>query len=425
MRLIPSERPFSGEVELPISKSIANRYLIINALSSTSPNPSFPGGELSSKSEIGEIHQLSPLQGGVPRSGVGVSLPEDVQILINALNSNSTEINIAMAGTAMRFLTAFYAIQEGKERLLSGDERMSKRPISDLIDALKELGADISYEGKEGYPPLRIKGNPITGGEVSISGSVSSQYISALMMIGPTMENGLSIKLTGSVLSKSYINLTAKCMANCDVQVAIENNVISIPTTKYQIPALQIEKDWSAASYFYGLACVKPDSKLLLKGLKLNSDQGDSIVAKWFEPLGVSSFQKEKGVEITSSGITDFPSSLDFKNNPDLAQTFAFLAAMLGKKLELTGLDNLRIKETDRVAALKIELEKLGVSVLVNGNALTVSGQISVQEAKVQTYNDHRMAMSAAILSTLIPTEIIDPEVVAKSFPNFWAALDV
>lgn len=393
MKLIPSDRPFLGEVDLPISKSIANRYLIIAAIADKTL--SLPNG-----------------------------LPQDVQVLKGALSSDSAEVNVGMAGTAMRFLTAFYAIQEGKETFLSGDERMSKRPISELVNALKELGADISYEGQEGYPPLRINGKRLAGGEVSISGSISSQFISALMMIAPTMQKGLKINLTGKVLSKPYINLTAKCMAVCGVHVTFENDAISIPSKEYQLPDLEIETDWSAASYFYALACSKPNSKLLLKGLKLNSEQGDSILAKWFEPLGVSSAQKENGVEITSSGITDFPSSLDFKNNPDLAQTFAFLSAALGKKLELTGLDNLRIKETDRIAALKTELEKLGMSVMIDGNSMTVSGQVSVKEAQVSTYNDHRMAMSAALLSTVIPIEIENPDVVAKSFPGFWSELN-
>jgi 3-phosphoshikimate 1-carboxyvinyltransferase len=349
MILTPSDRPFRGEVDLPISKSIANRYLTISAIAGKTF--SLPDG-----------------------------LPQDVQVLKDALNSASAEVNVGMAGTAMRFLTAFYAIQNNKETILIGDYRMSQRPISELVNALKELGADISCVKQEGYPPLRIRGKELTGEEVSVSGSVSSQFVSALMMIAATMKDGLKIKLTGSVLSKSYIELTAKCMSKSGVNVMFENDVISIPSAEYQLPSLQIESDWSAASYFYAMACTKPKSRLLLKGLKLNSDQGDSIVSKWFEPLGVSSVQKENGVEISSSGTISFPSTVGFKNNPDLAQMFAFLAATLGEKLELTGLDNLRIKETDRIAALKTELEKLGVSVMVDGNSMTVSGKVSIQK---------------------------------------------
>lgn len=392
MRLLPTERPFIGEIDLPISKSIANRYLIISAIA-------------------GESLKLPQ------------ELPEDVQVLQAALNSDSDGIDIGMAGTAMRFLTAFYAVQKDKQVTVTGDERMQKRPISELVNALQDLGADISYVKQDGYPPLRITGKRLSGGEISISGSVSSQFISALMMIAPTMERGLKINLKGEVLSWPYIKLTADCMAKCGVNVTVEKDTIFIHSGMYQIPSFQLQSDWSAASYFYALACANQGSKLLLKGLKLDSSQGDSILSEWFARLGVSSIQKETGVEISSSGAVDFPSTLDFKGNPDLAQTFAFLSAMLGVSFKLTGLNNLRIKETDRIDALKTELEKLGIVVEVEDNSITLGGSIAVQEATVSTYNDHRMAMSGAVLSVQLSTTIENPGVVAKSFPNFWNEL--
>ncbi len=398
MKLLAPNGPLIGEVELPISKSIANRYQIISALAKQS---------------------LS----------LGNSLPEDVKVLRDALNSNQSEINIGMAGTAMRFLAAYYSVQEGKEVLLTGDDRMKQRPIAELVDGLKKLGAETEYAEQQGYPPLRIIGKKLQGGEIEISASVSSQFISALMMIGPKMQNGLTLKLNGKVLSKPYIQLTADCMASCGAQLKMADDSIQISRGNYSVPELNIEADWSAASYFYALVAAKPNSKMLLKGLKLNSSQGDSVLAKWFSEMGVLSVPKENGVEISSSEELNFPIELDFTANPDLAQTFAFLAATLGKTLNLTGLDNLRLKETDRVSALQTELKKLGVTVIVEGNSMTVSDSISVKSAAIKTYNDHRMAMSAAVgaygnTPNNTPTiEIENPQVVEKSFPGFWREL--
>ncbi|MFT4545618.1 MAG: 3-phosphoshikimate 1-carboxyvinyltransferase [Polaribacter sp.] len=389
MKLLAPQGPLIGEVQLPISKSIANRNLIIAALA---------------KKTILLPHQL----------------PEDVRVLGDLLNSNSSEINVGMAGTAMRFLTAFCAVQEDKEIILTGDTRMKQRPIGLLVNGLRELGADISYVEEEGFPPLKIKGIDLIGGDVHVSGGVSSQFISALMLIAPTMKNGLCIQLADEILSKPYIELTADCMRKSGIDVQFDGDIITIANGNYQIQETTIESDWSSASYFYALAGTKPNSKLLLKGLQLNSPQGDSILAEWFESLGVSSYQKEEGIEISSSGEMVFPVELDFKSNPDLAQTFAFLAASLGKELKLTGLDNLRIKETDRISALQIELKKLGLQVESTSNSLKISGVITAKTADIKTYNDHRMVMSAAVLSSKMETEIESPEVVAKSFPAFW-----
>lgn len=411
MRLLLPPGPLKGEIDLPISKSIANRYLMIAALVNRSVTLNLFQGL---RSEM-----LKRVQ-----HGGTYNFPQDIHALQEALRSNADEINIGMAGTAMRFLTAYFVIQEGRTVILTGDARMKHRPISELVDALRMLGADIDYSEKEGFPPLKITGKKLKGCEVEISASVSSQFISALMMIGPMMENGLHIRLNGKILSKPYMELTADCMRNCGVDVTIEDNAISIPHAHYQVPNLEVEADWTSASYFYAMAATRPHSKFLLNGLSLQSPQGDAVVADWFGKMGVASVQKESGVEITSSEELDFPSELDFIDYPDLAQTFAFLAATLGKTLQLTGLYNLRLKETDRVAALKTELEKLGVSVLIAENTMTISGTISAKEATICTYNDHRMAMGAAALSVQGPITIENPEVVAKSFPGFWKALE-
>lgn len=392
MRLHLPPGPLSGEIDLPISKSIANRYLILAALA---------GQEFS----------------------LADNLPEDVEILHSALNSDSSEINVGMAGTAMRFLTAFYAVQDGKTVVLTGADRMKQRPIGMLVDTLNELGAEIEYLEENGFPPLKITGKKLSGGEVNVSASVSSQFISALMMIGPMMEEGLRINQEGRVLSRPYIELTADCMRECGGEVSINENVISIESSSYKIPELTIESDWSAASYFYALAAARPNSKFLLQGLKLDSTQGDSILADWFTKIGVTSIQKEKGVEIESGNEIRLPQEIDFTNNPDLAQTFSFLTITLGQSLKLTGLDNLRLKETNRVEALKTEIEKLGASAIVDGNSINVSGSVTVEKAFINTYNDHRMAMSGALLSTLVPTEIENPDVVTKSFPGFWRTI--
>jgi 3-phosphoshikimate 1-carboxyvinyltransferase len=392
MRLHLPSGPLHGEINLPISKSIANRYLIISALA----------GE---------------------RLSLPDNLPEDVKILRSALNSDKPEINIGMSGTAMRFLTASYAVQDGRTVVLTGAERMRQRPIGELVDSLIELGAEIEYLKEEGFPPLKIVGKNLEGGEVKVSASVSSQFVSALMMIGPIMNNGLKIHLEGKVLSKPYIELTAECMRKCGAEVQIGGSLISIESGHYTIPELAIESDWSSASYFYAIVAARPNSKFLLKGLKLDSSQGDSVLVKWFSEIGVPSVQRENGVEIESGDEIRLPQEIDFTHNPDLAQTIAFLAATSGQSLKLTGLDNLRVKETDRVAALKTELEKLGVSVSVQENEMAVSGSISVQNEKINTYNDHRMAMSAAVVSTLVSIEIENPGVVAKSFPGFWRTI--
>lgn len=414
MRLQFPSGPLSGDIDLPISKSIANRYLIISALNYE-------------RVTLNLFQGLGKMLKQVQHDDIE-GLPEDVRILQDALKSDASNINIGMAGTAMRFLTAFYAVQEGKSVVLTGAERMKQRPISELVEALKALGAEIDYLENEGFPPLRITGKKLRGGKVEISASTSSQFTSALMMVGPTLENGLQIHLKGKVLSKPYFDLTADCMRNCGAEVDFDGNSISIQPSKCQTKDLSIETDWTSASYFYALAAARPGSKFLLKGLNLKSPQGDSILADWFTEIGVTSVQKESGVEISSGSKCKLPEQMDFAANPDLAQTFAFLAATLGQPLKLTGLYNLRLKETDRIAATKTELKKLGVSVLVNENSMTISGSVSVEKATIKTYNDHRMAMSSAIIAAgaygYTPVlEIEDPQVVKKSFPTFWRQL--
>jgi len=400
-RLFAPSHPLSGEVELPISKSIANRQLIISALQGTIL-------------DFGETN-----------------IPSDVRILQNCLTNYARIINVGMSGTAMRFLTAFLSIRDGEMYKIKGSERMGKRPMAPLISALNSIGANIEYLKNEGFLPLCINGKIICGGDVTIDSTISSQFISALMLIAPYMKNGLRINTISERISEPYILLTAACMRKGGVEVSISDTSILIGAGNYCETTFEMEADWSAASYFYGFVAVIPNSKLFLKGLKLPSIQGDSILAEWFSKMGVKTKVCSNGVEISSNEKVNLPAEMDFRNNPDLAQTFAFLAATLGQDLKLTGLNNLRIKETNRVAAMQKELEKLGLNISVYGNTLQIKKTVPKTEIVIKTYNDHRMAMSAAILwchadknAQMVLPEIEDALVVEKSFPAFWNQLN-
>lgn len=388
------------EIKLPLSKSISNRALIINALT--------PGAT-----------QLT-----------NVADCDDTKAMRSALTSSDTIVNIGAAGTAMRFLTAFYAVAEGKTITINGSERMRKRPIAPLVDALRSLGADIGYGGNEGFPPLTIKGKKLSGGEVAIDSSVSSQYISALMMIAPTMENGLAITLSGSTISQPYIRLTADIMSRYGVEATIEGNTINIPSATYSAPVdFEIEADWSAASYWFEIQALTC-GWTALDGLWEQSPQGDSSIAETFRELGVEcSFetapqraQLEASPDLTPRFVANMEST------PDVAQTFAVTCAMLGVPFRISGLRSLRIKETDRIAALAAELLKVGV--VLDTEKTTDGDEIISWDGKrrpvgeipeFDTYDDHRMAMAFAPVAVFIPGIVINnAEVVSKSYPGFW-----
>jgi 3-phosphoshikimate 1-carboxyvinyltransferase len=380
------------EINLPSSKSISNRALILNALA-YSPY---------------EIQNLSDC--------------DDTRVTVKALDSNDTTFDIGAAGTAMRFLTAFLSKTVG-EWVITGSERMKNRPIKLLVDALNSLGARIEYIEKEGFPPLRIFGSALLGGEISLNGGVSSQYISALMMIAPYMQNGLKIKLEGNVISVPYIQMTMSMMKEFGVHVSFENNVIEIKSQLYKPIPFKVESDWSAASYWFEVLSIANNGSIFLKGLNRNSYQGDSKVAKLFEQLGVKTDYQPDGVLLTSTGNFTDKFEYDFVNQPDLAQTFAVTCCLKNIPFHFKGVQSLKIKETNRIAALMNELAKLGFVLFEpaegelswKGERCKVADKISIT-----TYEDHRMAMAFAPVALKLPIIIEDPEVVSKSYPTFW-----
>ena len=374
---ITAPTTLKASVKLPASKSISNRALILNALS-YSPY---------------EIENLSDC--------------DDTEVMVKALGSNDRDFDIHAAGTAMRFLTAFLSKIVG-EWTITGTERMRNRPIKILVDALNALGARVEYIDKEGYPPLRIFGSALQGGEISLSGSVSSQYISALLMIAPTMEKGLTLHLEGNVISKPYIRLTLQLMAQYGVQATWEGATIRVRPQSYTPVPFTVESDWSAASYWYEMAALSRGAEVELSGR-----------------LGVRTDYRAQGVLLKQMQHETKKLHYDFVNEPDLAQTFVVTCAMLGVPFHFTGLQSLRIKETDRIEALKTELRKLGYLLTDNGTGvLAWDGARCEPEAQpvIATYEDHRMAMAfaPAALVRKEGIEIADPQVVSKSYPRFW-----
>lgn len=392
-------RIIEGKIVLPSSKSISNRVLIINALCH---NP-FPAMNLSDS--------------------------DDTIALNDALNSNHNTFDIGHAGTAMRFLTAFLSKIVG-EWELTGSQRMKQRPIGILVDALNQLGAHIEYMEKTGYPPLKIYGSHLKGKTLELDGSISSQYISALLMIAPTIENGLMLKLTGKITSLPYIELTLKLMESFGIQYQWIENTITIPEQNYFPREFTVESDWSGASYWYQAMALAQSGELFLEKLQLSSFQGDEIIAKWFEQFGIRSEQKPGGILISkSANIHPEKLTLNFIENPDIAQTFACLCVAKKIPFHFTGLKTLKIKETDRIAALQNELRKFG-AILTEPAPGELLWDGTVKETEIQkkpvidTYHDHRMALAFAPMALAgITLEINDPLVVTKSYPLFWEDL--
>lgn len=395
-KITPPQK-LKATVQLPASKSISNRLLILNALS------------LNDK----------PAQ--------NLSECEDTQVVINAFNSKSNVFDIKGAGTAMRFLTAFLAGMEG-EWILKGSDRMHERPIFPLVDPLRELGADIEYLEKIGCPPLKIRGKRLKGGEVSVLGNISSQFISALMMIAPMMENGLIIHTKSEVTSKPYLDLTIKLMEEYGVYTKWEDNKITIKPQNYTAKTITIEPDWTAASYWYEIVALSSlGSEVFLPGLLVNSYQGDSQLVNLFKDLGVTSEFSEKGVTVRKTGKPNKKFFHNFIGEPDLAQTFAATCCFLNVPFIFSGIHTLRIKETDRILAMVTELKKLGYVLNETSNEMLEwdGERCKTEDAIViETYNDHRMAMSLSPASIPFKSLLINnPQVVNKSYPNFWKDL--
>ena len=392
-------KEINGTINLPASKSISNRALIINALS-YSPYP---------------IQNLSD--------------SDDTKVLAAALFSNSNKFDIGHAGTAMRFLTAFLAKIVG-EWEITGSERMQQRPIAILVDALIQLGAQIEYLGNEGCPPLKILGSHLKGQTIELDGSVSSQYISALLLIAPTIENGLTLKLKGNITSRSYIKLTLELMAKFGIQYRWDENEIYVPEQKYFALDFTCEADWSGASYWYQMMALVDKGEILLENLLLESLQGDVNIASWFEQFGVTSTQKTEGVLLTKSKNRQ-PDKLvlDFIENPDVAQTMACLCVAKNIPFHFSGLKTLKIKETDRIAALQNELAKFGIRITEPEHGeLAWDGSVDMEQQEenpiIRTYHDHRMALAFAPMALAgYNMQIDDPMVVTKSYPGFWEDL--
>jgi 3-phosphoshikimate 1-carboxyvinyltransferase len=381
-----------------------------------------------SKSEANRVLVLKQLY--FPRLTIkGQSTSRDTQILGQALREYSfqNELNVQDAGTAMRFSLAFLATQKGTFTL-RGTTRMHQRPIGILVDALRQLGAQIIYLEQEGYPPLRVKGGALRSAELEIDGSVSSQFISALMLIGPSLPQGLKLRLNGFSVSTPYIYLTANIMRRLGMQVTVLADEIMLPPFQPpgQLPqTFFIEPDWSAASYWYLIALLAPTAEVYLPGFRQYSLQGDSFVANLFAPLGVESHFIGAGFRLKKSQIRQKEFSVNLIHNPDLAQTMAVAFAALGVRATLTGLQTLRLKETNRLKALKTELEKTGAQITIGKDFLQVEKGIEkVAGLSFNTYDDHRMAMALAPLALLGPIEIDNPQVVEKSYGTFWEDLE-
>ena len=392
----------STEIKLPASKSISNRALVICALSN----------------------------GDAPLENIAEC--DDSNVVVEALRNMPYEINIKAAGTAMRFLTSMLATMPS-EHIITGTERMRNRPIGVLVNALQTIGADISYVEKEGFPPLKINGKKLSGGYLCLPGNVSSQYISSLLMIAPTLSKGLSLELSGDIISRPYIDMTLEMMKQFGAKTGWQSeNTIYVEPLPYQPTPYYIESDWSAASYWYEIVALAPndDICITLPGLFKESLQGDSAVARLFHDLGVETIHEDNQVRLRKTGhkVKEFVQNMI--NQPDLAQTMAVTCCMLGIPFKLSGLQTLRIKETDRIAALQKELGKLGYIIHAEGDdILSWNGEktektIGLDATGIDTYDDHRMAMAFAPIALVRGRIAINnPEVVSKSYPNFWEDL--
>lgn len=393
-QVLPPEEILETNVSLPLSKSISARALIMAAL--------------------------------------GAKLPErladcdDTRSLSQALRDNGDYINIGAAGTAMRFLTAYFAGLPGREVTLDGSERMRQRPIKALVDTLRTLGADIRYIGEEGYPPLQISGRRLSGGDISIDASISSQFVSAILMMASTMMSPLRLELKGDCMSMPYITMTVKMMRQCGIDAEIERDVITVDPGSYTGGGENVEHDWSAAAFWYEIAALTA-GWVTLEGMKTKSIQGDYALTEIFPKLGVLTEFTDEGAELSATPDIYSRLDLDMSDTPDLVQAVAVTACAVGIPFRLSGVRNLRHKETDRLEALRRELLKVGCVIEAEGdNTIAWEGRrLPLTEMPViDTYKDHRMAMAFAPLAVFIPGIVIrDVEVVEKSYPEYWQHL--
>ena len=378
-----------------------------------------------SKSETNRLLLLQALYPNIQLQNTSNS--DDSLVMEKALSSSEETINIHHAGTAMRFLTAYFAAQEGRTVVLTGSSRTKERPISILVEALRQLGAKIEYLENEGFPPLKITGQKITASKVALQANVSSQYISALLLIASKLENGIEITLEGPLTSIPYINMTLALLQEIGIETAFEGNTIRVkPSTNHQPITLTVESDWSSASYFYSIVALSEvGTTIRLSSYKKNSLQGDSALVTLYENFGVTTTFDGNTICLTKTyNVQPTTYTLQLNNTPDIAQTIAVTCLGLGLGCHLSGLHTLKIKETDRLEALQMELTKLGAEVTVTEDTLTLKATTSIpSNVKIGTYTDHRMAMAFAPLALKVPIVIKDAEVVSKSYPNFWSDL--
>lgn len=392
IRLPQYKGPVSGDIVITGSKSESNRLLILQAL--------FPQIAIKNLSDS-----------------------DDTQILQKALLSGDETVDVHHAGTAMRFLAAYFASKEGKQVVLTGSERMQQRPVKLLVEALRDLGADIEYLQEVGYPPLAIKGKKLDKRKVCLEAHVSSQYISALMLIAPSLPHGLEIELKGKVTSTPYILMTLALLKNAGFTGSFEDKTIRVePFRKVDPVVLTVESDWSSASYFYSIAALAGEAQISLSSLREESHQGDRVIADIYSQFGVRTVFSDNTITLTKSMVKK-PRSvcLDLADSPDLAQTIAVTCLGLGINFELKGLHTLRIKETDRLLALENEIRKLGGRVETTSDSIRGSSTEKLKEnIRIETYHDHRMAMAFAPLALRTSLIITDAGVVSKSYPTFW-----
>ncbi len=378
-----------------------------------------------SKSETNRVLLLQALYPNIEIENVSNS--DDSQLMQKALASSDEVVDIHHAGTAMRFLTAYFAIKEARETVLTGSKRMKERPIEILVDALKQLGCVIHYEEESGYPPIRIQGKQPKTNKVSLQANISSQYISALMLIASSLPEGLEISLEGKVTSVPYITMTLRLLHDIGIEGTYDNNIITIKPTKEVVSkSVVVESDWSSASYFYSIIALSNDASVTLGSYKKESYQGDSSLVEIYKHLGVETIFGENTITLrkVSNAEHQLPTGLDLSNSPDIAQTIVVTCFGLGIGCYLTGLHTLKIKETDRLEALKTEIKKLGGEVHVTEDSLQLEpSSVIHKDILISTYNDHRMAMAFAPLALKTSLSIEDAGVVSKSYPDFWEDL--
>ncbi|MFV8270794.1 3-phosphoshikimate 1-carboxyvinyltransferase [Flavobacterium sp. GT2N3] len=374
-----------------------------------------------SKSETNRLLLLQALFPNITLSNTSNS--DDSEVMQKALKGREEIVDIHHAGTAMRFLTAFFAVNEGREVVLTGSQRMTERPIKVLVEALEQLGAKIAYEKEVGYPPIRITGQKITASKVSIPANVSSQYISALLLVAPKLENGIEITLVGEITSVPYIKMTLALLNDLDIKTSFEGNIITVyPKHEVKSKVMTVESDWSSASYFFSLAALAENTNISLNSYKQSSLQGDSALVEIYKQMGIDThFEDNRMTLVKRPNFKPENLNLELNNTPDIAQTIVVTCLGLGIGCHLTGLHTLKIKETDRLEALKTELTKLGAKISVTNDSLTLLATEKINyNIKIATYNDHRMAMAFAPLALKVPIIIENAEVVSKSYPDFW-----